>query len=60
MRGKHRSTPIEELVQRAEKLAQNGVKELLLIAQDLTYYGLDLYQKGDWLIYFGLWLRCRG
>ena len=45
MRGKHRSTPIEELVQRAEKLAQNGVKELLLIAQDLTYYGLDLYQK---------------
>tara|TARA_B100000963_G_scaffold69042_1_gene57323 strand:+ start:11265 stop:12542 length:1278 start_codon:yes stop_codon:yes gene_type:complete len=45
MRGKHRSTPIEELVQRAEKLAQNGVKELLLIAQDLTYYGLDIYQK---------------
>ena len=45
MRGKHCSTPIEELVQRAEKLAQNGVKELLLIAQDLTYYGLDLYQK---------------
>ena len=45
MRGKHRSTPIEELVQRAEKLSQNGVKELLLIAQDLTYYGLDLYQK---------------
>jgi ribosomal protein S12 methylthiotransferase len=45
MRGKHRSTPIEELVQRAEKLAQNGVKELLLIAQDMTYYGLDLYQK---------------
>ena len=45
MRGKHRSTPIEQLVQRAEKLAQNGVKELLLIAQDLTYYGLDLYNK---------------
>ena len=45
MRGKHRSTPIEELIQRAEKLAQNGVKELLLIAQDLTYYGLDLYQE---------------
>ena len=45
MRGKHRSTPIEELVKRAEKLAQNGVKELLLIAQDLTYYGLDLYRK---------------
>lgn len=45
MRGNHRSTPIEDLVQRAEKLAQNGVKELLLIAQDLTYYGLDLYQE---------------
>ena len=45
MRGNHRSTTIEELVQRAEKLAQNGVKELLLIAQDLTYYGLDLYQE---------------
>ena len=45
MRGKHRSTPIEELVERAEKLAQNGVKELLLIAQDLTYYGLDLYKE---------------
>ena len=45
MRGKHRSTPIEELVERAEKLAQNGVKELLLIAQDLTYYGLDIYNK---------------
>ena len=45
MRGKHRSTPIEELVQRAEKLAQNGVKELLLIAQDLTYYGLDHYKE---------------
>ena len=45
MRGKHRSTPIEELVQRAEKLVQNGVKELLMIAQDLTYYGLDLYKE---------------
>jgi len=45
MRGKHRSTPIDELVERAEKLAQNGVKELLLIAQDLTYYGLDLYRE---------------
>lgn len=45
MRGKHRSTPIEQLVERAQKLAHNGVKELLLIAQDLTYYGLDLYQE---------------
>ncbi len=45
MRGKHRSTPIEDLVTEAEKLAANGVKELVLIAQDLTYYGLDLYKK---------------
>jgi len=45
MRGKHRSTPIENLVIEAEKLAANGVKELILIAQDLTYYGLDLYKK---------------
>lgn len=45
MRGKHKSTPIEELVVEAEKLAANGVKELILIAQDLTYYGLDLYKK---------------
>ena len=45
MRGKHRSTPIEQLVVEAEKLAASGVKELILIAQDLTYYGLDLYKK---------------
>lgn len=45
MRGKHRSTPIEDLVQEAGKLAANGIKELILIAQDLTYYGLDLYGK---------------
>ena len=45
MRGKHRSKPIEELVIEAEKLAAKGVKELILIAQDLTYYGLDLYKK---------------
>ena len=45
MRGKHRSTPIETLMQEAKKLAADGVKELILIAQDLTYYGLDLYKK---------------
>ncbi|MEK6155021.1 30S ribosomal protein S12 methylthiotransferase RimO [Flavobacteriaceae bacterium 3-367] len=45
MRGKHRSKPIEELITEAEKLAIKGVKELILIAQDLTYYGLDLYKK---------------
>jgi ribosomal protein S12 methylthiotransferase len=45
MRGKHKSTPIEEVVLEAEKLAAKGVKELILIAQDLTYYGLDLYKK---------------
>lgn len=45
MRGKHKSKPIEELVEETKKLAANGVKELILIAQDLTYYGLDLYKK---------------
>ncbi|MCW9037662.1 30S ribosomal protein S12 methylthiotransferase RimO [Altibacter sp.] len=45
MRGKHKSTPMEDLVTEAEKLAAAGVKELILIAQDLTYYGLDLYKK---------------
>jgi ribosomal protein S12 methylthiotransferase len=45
MRGKHRSTPIEDIVIEAEKLAAKGVKELILIAQDLTYYGLDIYKK---------------
>lgn len=45
MRGSHKSTPIEDLVTQAEKLAAKGVKELILIAQDLTYYGLDLYKE---------------
>lgn len=45
MRGKHVSQPIEKLVKEAQGLAKNGVKELILIAQDLTYYGLDLYKK---------------
>jgi ribosomal protein S12 methylthiotransferase len=45
MRGKHKSAPIENLVAEAKKLAAQGVKELILIAQDLTYYGLDLYKK---------------
>ena len=45
MRGKHVSTPIEDLVKSAENLAAQGVRELILIAQDLTYYGLDLYKE---------------
>ncbi|MBK5192512.1 MAG: 30S ribosomal protein S12 methylthiotransferase RimO [Flavobacteriaceae bacterium] len=45
MRGKHKSTPIENLVKEAKNLAASGVKELILIAQDLTYYGLDIYKK---------------
>ncbi len=45
MRGKHVSTPIEDLVTQAKSLAAKGVKELMLIAQDLTYYGLDIYKK---------------
>ena len=45
MRGGHISTPIEKLVIEAQKLAKKGVKELILIAQDLTFYGLDIYKK---------------
>ncbi len=45
MRGKHISTPIEQLVKNAENLARQGTKELLLIAQDSTYYGLDIYKE---------------
>jgi ribosomal protein S12 methylthiotransferase len=45
MRGKHVSTPIDDLVNSAKSLAAKGVKELMLIAQDLTYYGLDIYKK---------------
>lgn len=45
MRGGHISTPVEKLVTEAQKLAKKGVKELILIAQDLTFYGLDIYKK---------------
>lgn len=45
MRGKHVSTPMEELIKSAEHLVSNGTKEIILIAQDLTYYGLDIYKK---------------
>lgn len=45
IRGAHKSVPVEEIVAEAENLAANGVKELILIAQDTTYYGLDLYHR---------------
>ena len=45
IRGAHKSVPIEKLVQEAETLAADGVKELIIIAQDTTYYGLDLYRR---------------
>jgi ribosomal protein S12 methylthiotransferase len=47
MRGKHVSVEMDELVNRAKTLAAKGTKELLLIAQDLTYYGLDIYKKRE-------------
>lgn len=47
MRGKHVSRPIEELVMEAERLVKAGVKEIMLIAQELTYYGLDIYKNRD-------------
>ncbi len=45
MRGRHISKPMEELVKEAESLVKKGVKEIMLIAQELTYYGLDIYKK---------------
>ena len=45
MRGKHKSVSIEDLIKEATLLANKGIKELILIAQDSTYYGLDLYKK---------------
>lgn len=45
MRGKHKSRSMEDIVHEAKKMASQGVKELILIAQELTYYGLDLYKK---------------
>jgi ribosomal protein S12 methylthiotransferase len=45
MRGKHVSRPIEALVDEAERLVRSGVREIMLIAQELTYYGLDLYKE---------------
>lgn len=45
MRGTHRSTPIETVVKNAQNLVSQGVKEIVLVAQDLTYYGLDIYDK---------------
>ena len=45
MRGKHVSKPIEDILLEAKNLVKNGTKEILLIAQDSTYYGLDIYKK---------------
>ena len=47
MRGKHVSRPIESLVDEAKRLVQRGVKEVMLIAQELTYYGLDIYKQRE-------------
>lgn len=47
MRGKHVSRPIEELVTEAKRLVERGVKEIMLIAQELTYYGLDIYKNRE-------------
>ena len=45
MRGKHVTKPIEEVLREARELAADGVRELILVAQDTTYYGLDLYGR---------------
>lgn len=66
MRGNHRSTPIETLVSNAKGLVAQGVKEIVLVAQDLTFYGLDIYGKrnlADLLLALSdesgaTWIRC--
>jgi ribosomal protein S12 methylthiotransferase len=60
MRGKHVSQTIEKLVAETEKLAKNGVKELILIAQDLTYYGLDIYKKRNLAELLENWIKVDG
>ncbi|MCB0296623.1 MAG: radical SAM protein, partial [Calditrichaeota bacterium] len=45
MRGRHRSRPLEQIIDEARRLADQGVKELIIISQDTTFYGLDLYQS---------------
>lgn len=45
MTGEYKSRPFEEIVDEAERLAKQGVKELLVLAQDITYYGVDKYGK---------------
>ena len=45
MRGKHMSRPIDEIIQEAKQMASQGIKELILIAQELTYYGIDIYKE---------------
>lgn len=47
MRGQHISKPIEQIIAEAESLVAKGVKEIMLIAQELTYYGLDIYKKRE-------------
>ncbi len=47
IRGKHKSKPIEQLVKEAENIVSNGASEIILIAQDLTYYGVDIYKKQE-------------
>ncbi|MEJ7680608.1 MAG: radical SAM protein [Segetibacter sp.] len=54
MRGKHVSKSIDRLVAEAESLVRRGVKEIMLIAQELTYYGLDLYKKENYHGYYML------
>ncbi|MEZ4915973.1 MAG: hypothetical protein R2836_03195 [Chitinophagales bacterium] len=56
MRGKHISKPIEELVTEVKNLVNKGVKEIMLIAQELTYYGLDIYKKRSLEVLY--WILC--
>ena len=55
MRGVHVNKPMEAIVQEAGNLVRMGVKEIMLIAQELTYYGLDIYKKGYYPICSTSW-----
>ena len=59
MRGQHVSRPIESLVDEAKRLVQRGVKEMMLIAQELTYYGLDIYKKRELAEIIACTCRCK-
>ena len=60
VRGRHRSRPMESIVDEVKRLADEGVREVVLVAQDTTWYGRDLYGEYNWPSSCGGWQRSRG